>query len=180
VEINIQRESPRCLRCDEAFGHEQKHHSLLRIEDNDFLREDYCDKCWSERVDAADEDRIYSSWETKYYDSSVARETPQEQFLPLLNLCYESIARGDADGQAMAYMCALILRRQKVFRFVREEREESPPGSVLVLLDKYNDTQIRIVDPQLTESKLRDVKEKLEARLGLEGGRDDDEQAGTA
>ena len=175
VEINIQKKSSRCLKCGEEFRHEQEHHSLLMIEDKDFLREDYCEKCWSERSDGAEADNAYSCWKSKYVDPSVARETPSEQFLPLLNLCYESIAQGDADARAMAYMCALILRRQKVFRFVREEKEESPPTSVLVFFDKHNDTQIRIVDPQLTESQLQDVRKRLEAMLGPEGDRDNDE-----
>ena len=111
MEINIQKKSSQCLRCSTEFRHDEKHHSLLRIEGNDFLREDYCLACWPERSTKDGEDQLYSCWETRYIDPSVAKATPQEQFLPLLNLCYESIAEGGTDGEAMAYMCALILRR---------------------------------------------------------------------
>ena len=177
VEINIQRESSRCLKCDMEFAHDQKHHSLLKIEGKEFLREDYCIKCWTERPDNDDASRVYSSWETKYCDPSVAKATPQEQFLPMLNLCYESIAEGGPEGEAMAYMCALILRRQKIFRFVREEKEEQEPHrSVLIFVDKHNDTQIGIVDPELTDSQLQEVKQALEEKIGPEEDQTDDEQ----
>lgn len=169
MEITVQKGLSQCLRCGAAFQHDEKHHSLLRIEGKDFLREDYCLSCWSERSSKDNGERIYSYWETRYRDPAVARATPQEQFLPLLNLCYESIAEGSADAEAMAYMCALILRRQRVFRFVREEKESAPPSrSVLVFLDKHNDTQIRIVDPELTDSRLQEVKQALEEKIGPE------------
>ncbi len=169
MEINIQRESAQCLKCGATFQHEEKHHSLLRIEDKNFLREDYCLGCWSEQPEQPANktpDGIYSSWETRYHDPSVAKATPQEQFLPLLNLCYESIAEGGFAGESMAYMCALILRRQKIFRFVRETKEEEGERrSVLVFLDKHNDTQMRIVDPGLTDVQMQDVKERLEEKI---------------
>lgn len=181
MEINIQKESARCLRCDLEFKHDQKHHSLLKIEGKDFLREDYCAGCWSERSGVDDSERVYSYWETKYQDPAVAKATPTEQFLPLLNLCYESIAKGGPEGEAMAYMCALILRRQRVFRFVREEKNDPEPHrSVLVFLDKHNDTQIRIIDPELTDSQLQEVKQALEEKIGPEEEQTDDEQSCSA
>ncbi|UCD56026.1 MAG: hypothetical protein JSV16_09240 [Candidatus Hydrogenedentota bacterium] len=173
--MEIQKKSSHCTGCSEAFAHEQKHHSLLRIEGNSFLRDDYCEKCWSGRPGLAGMDEIYSHWETKYQDPTVAKATPKEQFIPLLDLCYESIAQGDSDGEAVAYMCALILRRQKVFKFIREEKEEPTRRSVLVFSDKYNDTRIRIVDPQLTESQLEDVRRKLEEKLAHAGGQPNDQ-----
>jgi hypothetical protein len=168
LEINIQRESAQCLKCGATFQHKEKHHSLLRIENKDFLREDYCLGCWSDDFEK-DSDGVYSSWETRYHDLSVVRATPHEQFMPMLNLCYESIAEGGAEGESMAYMCALILRRQKVFRFVREEKEEEGERrSVLVFLDKHNDTQMRIVDPELTDGQMHEVKQRLEKKISPE------------
>jgi hypothetical protein len=170
MEIQLQKESSRCMQCDAAFRHEEKHFSLLRIEDELFIREDYCERCWPECSAALDMGRVYSYWETKYRDPAVARATPREQFVPLLSLCYESIAQGDPEGEATAYLCALILRRQKVFRFLREEAEETSGRTVLVFSDQHNDTQIRIIDPQLTDSQLQEVRQKIEERIGDGGG----------
>lgn len=173
MEIQIQKESQWCLRCKGKFTHDQKHHSLLRIEDNNFLREDYCEKCWPERSVPADGDKVYSHWETKYRDPSVARATPEGQFMPLLKLCYESIAEGGRDAEAVAYVCALVLRRQKVFRFVREEKEQPSGKGFLIFADKYNDTQIRVVDPRLTEMEMQGVRRKLEEHMGSVRGQAD-------
>ena len=153
------------MGCNEAFLHGQKHHSLLRIEAANFLREDYCDTCWMEKSFSIESDEIYSCWETRYRDPAVAKATPKEQFIPLLNLCYESIAQGGQDAESMAYMCALVLRRQRIFKLLREEKDESSGRTVLVFSDKHNDTQIRIVDPGLTQSQLEDVRRRLEERV---------------
>jgi hypothetical protein len=179
VEISIEKESPRCQGCNIPFEHDQKHLSLLRIKEKSFLREDYCEKCWSERGELADSNEVYSYWETRYRDPAVAKATPQEQFVPLLNLCYESIARGDSEGEAMAYMSALVLRRQKIFRFLREDKEDSTGREILVFSDRHNDTQVRICDPKLTESQLQDVKHRLEELLGQPRGQVDDQQSGS-
>lgn len=155
--------------------HEQRHHSLLKIEGNAFLREDYCEKCWGDRSEPTEDAQVYSYWETKYRDPAAEKATPKEQFIPLLNLCYESIAKDGEDAEAMAYMCALILRRQKIFKFIREDSEDAAGKSVLMFLDKHNDTHIRIADPQLTDSQLKDVKQKLEENLGDGRGQANDE-----
>ncbi|GAB4333370.1 MAG: hypothetical protein Kow0099_05260 [Candidatus Abyssubacteria bacterium] len=89
----------------------------------------------------------------------------------MLNLCYQSIAQGE-DGAPMAYLCALILRRQKVFKLVREEKENGK--TVLVFSDKHNDTQIRVTDPALSESQFEDVKRRLEEILGPAKGQTDE------
>jgi hypothetical protein len=170
VEIQIQRQSSKCLGCDKPFSHEQKHFSLLKIESSNFLREDYCETCWLKRSQFPSTGEIYSQWETKYCDPSVAKATPEEQFKPLLDICYESIAQGEPETEAMAYMCSLVLRRQKIFRFIREEKEDSGKRKVLVFTDKYNDTQLRIVDPQLTESQLENTRRALQERLGQPRG----------
>ncbi len=166
VEILIQKESSECMKCNKAFAHEQRHHSLLKIEGNTFLREDYCEKCWGNRSELMEDTRVYSYWETKYRDPAAEKTIPKEQFIPLLNLCYESIAKDGQEAEAMAYMCALILRRQKIFKFIREDRDNSTGKTMLVFLDKHNDTQIRITDPHLTDSELKDVKQRLEDSLG--------------
>lgn len=172
MEIQIQKGSSCCMACNTPFEHDQKHYSLLRIEGNMFLRQDYCERCWSQKA-VSETDEVYSCWQTRYRDPSVEEATPKAQFMPLLNLCYESIAEGGPEAEAMAYMCALILRRQKVFKFVREQREESG-RSVLVFADKHNDTQIKVVDPQLTDSQLEDVRRRLEELIGCSRGQADE------
>jgi hypothetical protein len=171
VDIEVQKESSRCNGCGENFVNEQKHYSLLRIEESNFTREDYCEKCWAERPTVTE--TAYSFWETRYRDPAMAKAMPEEQFMPLLKLCYESIVLGGRDSEAIAYVCALVLRRQKIFRFVREEKDPSGRG-ILVFTDKYNDAQIRVVDPQLTEAELRGVRQKLEEHMGYARGQVDE------
>lgn len=163
MEIQIQRESSRCMLCQEPFAHEQKHYSLLKLSDAVFSREDYCEECWPKLSPDNGGASIYSHWQTKYRDPAVARATPEVQFLPLLQFFYEQVAEGKS-GEGFSYVCALVLRRQKVFRFIREEKNDAGKA-ILVFHDKYHDVQVKVVDATLTEGEFRDVKQKLEEFL---------------
>jgi hypothetical protein len=163
MEIQIQRESSQCMLCQQPFAHEQKHYSLLKLSDNVFSREDYCEECWPKLSSENGDTSIYSYWETKYRDPAVARATPEAEFLPLLQFFYEQVAAGE-EGKSFSYVCALVLRRQKIFRFIREEKDEAGKA-ILVFHDKYHDVQVKVADATLTEGKFREVKQKLEEFL---------------
>jgi hypothetical protein len=163
VEIQIQKEASKCLSCGQPFTHEQKHFSLLKFQDNVFAREDYCEECWP-KLSSDGTNPIYSTWQTKYRDPAAARETPEGQFMPLLSLFYENLA-GGASAEAVCYVCALVLRRQKVFKFVREEKESTSNRPVLVFHDRHHDVQVKVVDPNVSEAEFREVKRKLEEHL---------------
>lgn len=165
MEIHIQRDSNRCLACAQPFAHGQKHYSLLKLNDKAFVREDYCEECWPNLPSSEQDDSVYSRWQTTYLDPSVANATPEGEFMPLLSFFYDALAATVPDSEAAAYVCALVLRRQKIFKFLREEKDEASGKSVLLFHDKHHDVQVKIVDPKVTEAKFREVKQMLEERL---------------
>jgi hypothetical protein len=165
VEIQIQKEANRCIICGQAFAHEQKHYSLLKLEGEIFLREDYCEECWPKYTPDNGAGAIYSHWETRYRDPAAVKATPEGQFMPLLKLFYEHAAAGAPGDDAFCYVCALILRRQKVFRFIREEKEQDSNKNQLIFHDKYHDVQVKVPDPQVSEAEFQEVRRKLEEFL---------------
>ncbi len=172
MEIQIQKGSSRCNLCGQLFVHEQTHYSLLRAGEELFLREDYCEECWPQFLTPEEEKSLFSHWVTKYRDPSAARATPEGQFMPLLKLFYEKVAIATRDAQAFCYVCALILRRQKVFKLVREEKADAGK-TMLVFHDKYNDVQVKVKDPDLNETEFRQVKQELEGHLSQEDATND-------
>jgi len=172
MELQIQRGSSRCLACAQPFAHEQKHYSLLKIAGNDISREDYCEECWPKFLADNQNVPLYSHWETRYRDPAAARATPEAQFVPLLRLLYDSLTGGTREHEALCYVCALILRRQKVFRLVREEKDADSGKPVLVFHDRHNDVQLKIGDPNLTESEFQEVKQRLEGHLSQKDTKD--------
>jgi len=137
----------------------------LKLSENVFVREDFCEECWPSSLANQAGDAFYSHWETRYRDPAAAKATPETQYMPLLKLFYEAIAGGMPADEPLAYVCALILRRQKVFRFVREEKEGDAKENILVFHDRYHDVQVKVVDPNISEAQFREVKQKLEAHL---------------
>ena len=129
------------------------------------MREDYCEECWPEFISANDGNEIYSHWQTRYKDPAAAKAVPEGQFMPLLKLFYDHLTGDFPGAAAFCYVCALVLRRQKVFRFVREETEKDSDKMVLVFHDKYHDVQIKVPDPKVTDAEFQEVRQKLEAHL---------------
>jgi hypothetical protein len=165
LEIQIQKDSSRCILCNQSFAHEQKHYSLLKLNEDVFLREDYCEECWPKSLNSDQDGSVFSRWQTKYRDPAAANATPEGEFMPLLRLFYDCLAGITPDSEALGYICALVLRRQKIFKFLKEEKEDSSGKTVLVFHDKYYDVQVKVPDPNLTETQFREVKQKLEEHL---------------
>lgn len=161
MEIRISKSARECVACGHHFEHEEPLNSLVRIQDHVFLREDYCANCWNmDRARAA-----YSTWSLQFYDPRVAEQQPPEVFSPLRQIFYESVEAETRLGMAVAYLAAQLLRRQKVFRLIKES--DAPDGETRVALfsDRVGDRLIEVRDPDLTHVEMEEGRRLLLERL---------------
>lgn len=167
MDIRIVKSARQCHRCESAFEHDQTIHSLTRIVDHELAREDYCENCW----EAADREALYSSWKTRYYDPEVAEAEPPENFSPLRQTFYESVERDSREQTAVAYLAAQLLRRQKVFRLIKETEGIDGEPSTVLFNDRLGNRLIEVHDPQLSHDELEHGRGLLMERLyEIEGG----------
>jgi len=161
MEIKISRSARVCAGCHHAFVHEQAMSSLVRIQNQLFCREDYCTACWTaDRAQGA-----FSVWSPRFYDPKVAEQQPPEVFSPLRQVFYEAAESEDRSETAVAYLAAQLLRRQKVFRLLKES--DSPESEVRVALyaDRIADRLIEARDPSLSYAELEAGRLTLLERL---------------
>jgi len=161
MEIRIGKSARACVACDRAFVHEQELHSLVRIEHQMLQREDYCAECW-------DPDRgvgAFSLWSAQFYDPRVAEQEPPEVFSPLRQAFYEAVDSGDRAELAKAYLAAQLLRRQKVFRFIREGTDPETEVRVALYSDRFGNALVEVRDPNLTYAEMEGGRRELLARL---------------
>ncbi len=161
MEIKIGRSAHGCIRCEKSFEHEESLLSLVRIEEGTLVREDYCGAC----RERADQSGAYSVWTVEYYDPKVAEQEPPEVFSPLRQLFYEAVSSEDRLELAKAFLAAQLLRRQKVFRMVKESDEADGQAKTLLYSDRIGNRLIEVIDPNFTYAELETARGLLLERL---------------
>lgn len=150
MDIKIGKSARVCVACERDFVHDELIHSALRTQDGEFKRADYCTKCWMPDGPQSS----YSCWELNYYDPNVAEQAPAESFSPLRKLFYDSVESEGRGALAVAYLAAQLLRRQKVFRHIKET-EDAETGLTLILFnDRIGNRLIEVRDPSLGHAEL--------------------------
>ena len=150
MDIKIGKSARVCVACERDFVHDELVHSTLRLQDAEFKRSDYCSSSWAPHGSEG----AYSSWELNYYDPNVAEQAPPESFSPLRQLFYDSVESEERARLAVAYLAAQLLRRQKVFRLIKET-EDTETGLTLILFnDRIGNRLIEVRDPSLSHAEL--------------------------
>lgn len=161
MEIRIGKCARTCKACERPFEHEQSLKSVARLENQAFVREDYCSACWN--ADLAQ--GSFSVWAIHYYDPAVAEQEPPEVFSPLREAFYESVESQDPVQMAKAYLAAQLLRRQKVFRLIKEAQDPDTNERVALFSDRIGNTLVEVRDPNLSYEHLESGRRALLARL---------------
>jgi hypothetical protein len=161
MDIKIGKSARNCAACGRPFEHTNELRSMLRIEDGEFIRDDYCPACWKpdRRIEA------YCTWMCKFWDPKVAEEQPPEAFSPLRRVFYEAVERQGRTEMSVAYLAAQLLRRQKAFRLVKESDASEEDGRVTLFMDRIGDRLIEVRDPDLTHDELEQGRQILMERL---------------
>lgn len=129
------------------------------------MRSDYCLACWEQALEGESGTTVHSLWRTRYVDRDAARRTPPNEYTPLLEICYDALSSEDAEQQSLAYLTAMVLRRQKVFRLVRREQDEATQQEAYLFFDKVNQVEVRVPDPPMSLDSLRATRRVLQSRL---------------
>ncbi len=161
MEIRIGKSARACAACKREFVHDEELNSLVRLADEGLAREDFCQACWTpDKADGA-----YSAWSPKFYDPNVAEQQPPEVFSPLRQLFYDAVESEGRIQQAMAFLAAQMLRRQKVFRRIKESDEQDGEVHILLFADRIGNRLIEVRDPNFSYAEMEAARQALLQRL---------------
>ncbi len=161
MEIKISKSARRCSACQREFTHEEQFNSLVKMEEQQLIREDFCAGCWDPARAAA----AYSVWSPRYYDPKVAEQIPPEVFSPLRQAFYEAVEAEDRNELAKAYLAAHLLRRQKAFRLIKEVDDSTDEARIALFADRIGNRLIEVRDPNLTYAEMETGRCALMKRL---------------
>lgn len=161
MDIRISKCAHACQATGRNFVHEEEIQSLVRVVDGVLTREDYARDAWKPELGTD----AFCVWSAKYYDPKVAEQEPPEVFSPLRQVFYESVESEDRAELAKAYLAAQLLRRQKVFRRIKESDEVDGEVRITLYTDQIGDRLIEVRDPSFTYAELDAARNALLDRL---------------
>jgi hypothetical protein len=172
MSIKISKNAHHCTACGDDFQHEQTITSTVKKAEGALHREDFCQDCWHSEHNK----EAYSVWNMVYHDPKVESDEPPEVFSPLRQLFYEAAEEESRIEMAKAFLAAGLLRRQKVFRLIKESDEAEGNVRVTLYTDRLGNRLIEVPDPQFTYVELEAARirllerlQELEAAVGPEG-----------
>lgn len=161
MEIKITKSSRVCAECERPFEHGEEIFSLVRIEEQSFVRQDFDKEHWSpEKAKNA-----VAAWSTSYVDPKIAEQEPPEVFSPLRQAFYEAAESENREDVAKAYLAAQLLRRQKVFRLIKQFDKDDGEIRVALFADRIGNRFIEVADPNLSYEELENGRQALLTRL---------------
>lgn len=161
MSIKISKNAHLCAACGNDFQHDQTITSTVKKWEGALHREDFCKDCWREERNK----EAYSVWNMVYHDPKLESEEPPEVFSPLRQLFYEAAEEESRIEMAKAFLAAGLLRRQKVFRLIKESDEAEGNIRVTLYTDRLGNRLIEVPDPQFTYAELETARVRLLERL---------------
>ena len=78
---------------------------------------------------------------------------------------YGAVEDSTRKSIAIAYLAAQLLRRQKVFRLIKETKDPDTDASVILFNDRIGNRLIEVNDPSLSHEELDGARHLLMERL---------------
>jgi hypothetical protein len=154
AQYNIGKKQESCVSCGREFRDGEEVVSCVFPEGEGVGRADLCSTCWQE----GRAPEHFSSWRRKVEKKAVPKRFDAKAALALFRVLADSEQSRDADT---AYILALLLMRRKIFDLVRAGSEGGVKTMILRLRGEAE--EFRVIDRNLTEDRLEEVKNSLES-----------------
>ncbi len=161
MEIKISKCASQCSACLVDFIHEQKVHSVVTLEEQGLTRQDYCASCHGATLIEGQ----FCYWSTQYADPHILESERQESFSPLRRLFYDAASSSERADLAQAFLAGQLLKRQKVFRQIRESDNADGEERIALYLDRVGNRLIETRDLNFSYAELDEARIALLERL---------------
>lgn len=166
MEIKISKGKPACDQCGATFTHNAEVASWIVIEGDTWVRRDFCSAC----AQTLPKKEAYCIWVARFLDPK-HQDQQETQSSPLRDIFYKAVEGGTRLENAVAFLAAQILKRQKQFRLLKEVEGDEEHVRVFFYLDRASEKLITVEDPKLTFQELDQARQLLLQRLAEAEGK---------
>ncbi|HOV32607.1 MAG TPA: hypothetical protein PLX23_04510 [Candidatus Hydrogenedens sp.] len=163
MEIKISRNAIKCFNCEKIFVHEEWIGSQIIDTGKEWQRQDFCMSCWEQekRQDSL------SQWRHQFIDVKLQKKEQEVIDSPLRILFYEAVEKEYSRIElAIAFLAAQLLKREKVFKKIKEMAISSKDEHIIMYIDRIDDRVIEVRDPNFTLAEMVEAKKNVLERLG--------------
>ena len=145
-----------CRRCERPFKEKEVFFSALGEEQDEFVRHDFCDGCWTGEGHGT----FFSFWKTRRQGEQ--RKARLDTNVALDLFC--QLAGADTEKKSkFRFVLALCLARQKVIKLIGSRRRD---GREVVLFQvRKNEDPIEMENPELADEEIEEVTAQLKELL---------------
>lgn len=162
MKINISRNGIKCLSCEKTFIHDEWVWSRILDTDDKWQRQDFCLSCWEQQ----NKQEAISQWRHRYIDTKLKRKEQELEDSPLRKLFYESVEKEHSRMElAIAFLTSQLLRREKIFKKIKEMAISQRDGYIIMYIDCVDDRVIEVRDPNFSFSEMEEAKKIVLERL---------------
>lgn len=166
MEYKIRKSSYHCATCEREIKVAEPYCSVLRFEESEPLRTDYCEVCFErdqlEQVESAGADLAY--WRARRGDGGETKKSID--FVTLRELLFRMLEHSSEEYRKICYLVGLVLIRKRLLKldeFITEEGVD-----YLVVSTKLRPEPLRLHAPELQPSEFADLRDKLKQLLDIE------------
>ncbi len=165
MDWNISRSLRRCSSCEKEFAEEEGYYSALYDTGADFERKDFCSGCWAQQ-DAPHRKLAFSFWKTEVPKADEPRKVFVDDAV-IFDFFQRLAAEEDQPiKRNFRYILGLMLMRKKLLKFKDVAREDGK--EYLILRRSRTQEEHRVLNPQLTDEEMDQVKNELTTILETE------------
>lgn len=163
MEIKISRNAIKCFNCEKTFVHEEWIVSRIIDTNEEWQRQDFCMSCWEQKKG---QDSL-SQWRHRFIDAKLQKKEQEVIDSPLRTLFYEAVEKEHSRIElAIAFLTSQLLKREKVFKKIKEMAISSKDGYIIMYIDRIDDRVIEVRDPNFTLTEMEEAKKIVLERLG--------------
>ncbi len=174
--LNICKPNEACLMCGCSLVETLKHPSMIKSEESDIIRKDFCPECWKKIAN-----RDYFSWWIARRilpdrKKKISRKERDDLLLRFFEYIHDLPKPWDARQEYLLYFLAHLLMRYKVLIWKGTRTSESGPEEsdaasgethkpFLTFENRRTGQEIQIPDQELDGDKVSEVKKEIDEFL---------------
>ncbi len=147
-----------CDGCEVEFQHRQVLYSRLFFDEGEYMRRDFCKKCWNK------EDPGLSTWKTVF----IIPPPPAEEVVKKENvesLLRKMLAKENEEDLNAVFILTVMLERKKIL--VERDIQKTEDGRKLRIYEhRKTGESFMVIDPELKLDELGHVQEEVVVLLG--------------
>ena len=159
-QYNIARSAGQCFRCEKELGEREEFMAVIRDEEGEFQRQDWCLACWdSDDRDSGQTQSLFGQWRTRM----PARQARKRTFVDdemLVGFFQRLAGATEPARQSFRFVLALVLMRKKLLVYERSDTDDAGEETWTMRLKGTDETQ-QVLNPRLDEDKIDEVGEQL-------------------